>query len=1028
MPRTASSLSRERSPSTSGIREGQEGSFAQHPLQYGTSVTPRDASPFAHFNASEAASSPDLSSTPSATTPHHRLSQSRETNTATGSVGAHGYDPAVLKSLIVDACSTGDLDRLQALLGGGDGSEEAPSVFTLANRTLTSSGLTPLHLAAGRGHLEVVEWLVKEAGAMTELEDGEGETSLHKASHRGHLNVCRFLVEAGVAVDVADGDGWTPLHNAASRGWLDIARLLVGAGAQIDTRSKHGYTALMNGASKGQLPIVHFLTKRGADPLLRNAWGETAYDLAAAVFEVNICTVLAQYEASVWTSTTPEGTPRPPYHPLVLHSTHPVVLHENARLARPTLKKLSSLGTLAAGQAPRWSSKALSRNDDRTAFTMPAIPGLEATSTNLPVFRSEVGLPVIGKESELILPEVREVRSAGRPGRGRGKSASVAQGKRPLPGSRRSSATSSLTAVLASTSGDSTPLASPSEPSNSISATHSEAAWFWLSDWSVDLTDPSSSPVDGWSYATSFDAAAEEWSSEPPADLQRVLEGDSGMSLGGQKWVRRRRWVRVMRRRLDIPSWGFGEVKQDEEVDANDSKAADTLHSPAAPPATEDYRARAQFLAGIHVPAASSSDRASIRSGKTVLAEGESEPELDRVELRKAAARLERAADELRAGILSDENAETRRKAEGELEGFLHQLALIRTELGPEDEEDDSDDEFIYSGRDADPDDDDTRSVFTTITNRPASITSRQSARSVSGGSTSDYFSQSTGTAPATSPYPDLTPQLSQAPDFRVPTHETSQIHHSRAVKVGGSSPTSSRAATAAVWEADELANECRRCQRKFTFFIRKHHCRRCGQIVCHACSTHTNRLEPSIVVHEPGSHPSDDPWDSIRYRTCDTCHAALSLPAGLATSSSSSAPGDGASVLTAGAFFPASPSVGSASPSEAGASDVSDLTECPVCGRHLAGLGGREEQEEHVKDCLETGGGSIVQGGRYLVFKLPPGPLVSEECRICFEEFVVNDKLARLPCLCYFHQGCIKSWLDRGKSCPFHASRDVLP
>lgn len=78
------------------------------------------------------------------------------------------------------------------------------------------------------------------------------------------------------------------------------------------------------------------------------------------------------------------------------------------------------------------------------------------------------------------------------------------------------------------------------------------------------------------------------------------------------------------------------------------------------------------------------------------------------------------------------------------------------------------------------------------------------------------------------------------------------------------------------------------------------------------------------------------------------------------------------------------------------------------------------------MKDCLETGGGSIVQGGRYLVFKLPPGPLgelfarlrslkaranlvpphaVSEECRICFEEFVVNDKLARLPCLCYFHQ-----------------------
>lgn len=444
----------------------------------------------------------------------------------------------------------------------------------------------------------------------------------------------------------------------------------------------------MNGASKGQLPIVHFLTKRGADPLLRNAWGETAYDLAAAVFEVNICTVLAQYEAAVSISTTPEGCSRPSYNPLVLHSTHPVVLHENARLVRPTLKKLSSLGSLAAGQAPRWSSKALSRNDARAAFTMPAIPGLQSDdSANLPAFRSEVGLPIIGKESELILPEIREVRSAGRPGRAQGKSGSSVGGKRPQASSRRSSATSSLSAVLASTSGDSTPLASPSEPSNTVSTSHGEAAWFWLSDWSVDLTDPSSSPIDGWSYATSFGAPAEEWSSEPPADLQRVLEGDSGMGLGGQKWVRRRRWVRVMRRRLDLPSWGFGEVQENEDGEELDPGPTDAMDSTSAVPATEDYRARAQFLAGIHNPAAAS-DRASIRSGKTVLAEGEEEPELDRTELRKAAARLERAADELRAGILSDENGETRRKAEGELEGFLHQLALIRTELGPEDEED----------------------------------------------------------------------------------------------------------------------------------------------------------------------------------------------------------------------------------------------------------------------------------------------------------------------------------------------------
>ena len=49
---------------------------------------------------------------------------------------------------------------------------------------------------------------------------------------------------------------------------------------------------LVNAASKGHLPIVlYLLNKQQADPLVRNNWGETAYDVAAAVFEVWICEV-----------------------------------------------------------------------------------------------------------------------------------------------------------------------------------------------------------------------------------------------------------------------------------------------------------------------------------------------------------------------------------------------------------------------------------------------------------------------------------------------------------------------------------------------------------------------------------------------------------------------------------------------------------------------------------------------------------------------------------------------------------------
>lgn len=136
-------------------------------------------------------------------------------------------------------------------------------------------------------------------------------------------------------------------------------------------------------------------------------------------------------------------------------------------------------------------------------------------------------------------------------------------------------------------------------------------------------------------------------------------------------------------------------------------------------------------------------------------------------------------------------------------------------------------------------------------------------------------------------------------------------------------------------WERDEEAGACRRCGRRFTFFVRKHHCRRCGLLVCASCSSHQDQLDPSEVVHEPGV---PEPLGllslgELYFRTCDTCHAALSVPSTLRTpaleqlavrssgssSSSSSLSGDAAAHRARGM-------------SDA-ASDVSELSECELLG-----------------------------------------------------------------------------------------------
>lgn len=650
MPRQASSLSRSRSPSTSGFNEGRQGPFQD--ALYGVSTTPRGKSPF--FAGA------------------HRGDDSEEANVEASNSPSR---PSALKRLLAEACVEGDLYKLQTLLSSASGQGEgSDAVFRLSNQRLTRGGLTALHLCAGRGHDEMLRWLIESAGAGATVQDNEGETPLHKAAHKGHLGVCRFLTAKNVGlVNVPDSDGWRvrvwsdailatdgltrwlqALHNAAARGWLDIVRLLIDAGADVNARSKHGYTALMNAASKGQLPTLQFLLKRGAVPNMRNEWHETAYDLAAAVFEVHICSKLAQAEGSE--------------NPLITHSTYPVVLEENVRLAIPTVKKLSSLSTLATGQPPRWSAKALSRNDRRAPFTMPTVPG-RAEVTDLPVSRGQVGLPIVRAESSLVLP------SPDPPSQDSGSSSAQSTPHRPSGASRRSSASASLSTLLASTYSSSTLAASPPESSNNAPFV-GDPAWYWISDWQVDLTDPSSSATDGWSYASSFDAPRESWTPEPPDELQQIIDGSLHQSLGGRKWIRRRRWVRVMRRRVDIPEWGWGPSPQSPRSPTS-LLEHDASH--------DDYLARAHFLAGVQAYP-SAADDVSIRSGKTFAA-----PDAPRASrragLRKAAARLERAVDELRIGMQADDDVETRARAQGDLEGYLHQLAAVQDELGLNEDE-----------------------------------------------------------------------------------------------------------------------------------------------------------------------------------------------------------------------------------------------------------------------------------------------------------------------------------------------------
>ncbi|KAI9023684.1 FYVE zinc finger-domain-containing protein [Phycomyces nitens] len=138
------------------------------------------------------------------------------------------------------------------------------------------------------------------------------------------------------------------------------------------------------------------------------------------------------------------------------------------------------------------------------------------------------------------------------------------------------------------------------------------------------------------------------------------------------------------------------------------------------------------------------------------------------------------------------------------------------------------------------------------------------------------------------------------------------------------------------VWEADRQALECRRCARRFNFLVRRHHCRRCGLVVCDRCSGHRIRLPFEHIIQDPVTDPSHQALVAMYpQRVCDACVRPIAKNA----------------IPPLGRFE--SPVV--ASPMQRSQSAQSLMAECPVCGANFMGMR-QNDQEHHLQQCLNTG------------------------------------------------------------------------
>ncbi|CAM9148183.1 unnamed protein product, partial [Sphacelaria rigidula] len=157
-----------------------------------------------------------------------------------------------------------------------------------------NDGFNALHASAIRGDRELAVLLLDGGADVQTVEHVSGTSPLHVAAQRGHGEVVDVLVRAGSSVNQRAVNGETPLYMAASRGEARAVAVLLGAKAD-PLLSCAGYTPLEI-AVKLEFPdVVHeILHQAGIGACGGDSKGQSALVCAAQQKDLHILRLLSE--------------------------------------------------------------------------------------------------------------------------------------------------------------------------------------------------------------------------------------------------------------------------------------------------------------------------------------------------------------------------------------------------------------------------------------------------------------------------------------------------------------------------------------------------------------------------------------------------------------------------------------------------------------------------------------------------------------------------------------------------------------
>jgi ankyrin repeat protein/beta-lactamase regulating signal transducer with metallopeptidase domain len=156
-----------------------------------------------------------------------------------------------------------------------------------------------LYEAAKAGDLAEVKRLIAKAADLNAFDKEDGLTPLGVAANRGHTEIVKILLDSGAKVDIAASGGYSPIRYAVLNYDKETIRALISGGADVNIAPDNSDTPLLTAIWGDQTDIVKALLDAGANAELKDDNGMSSLQHALDIGMPDIVKLLANTDDRV---------------------------------------------------------------------------------------------------------------------------------------------------------------------------------------------------------------------------------------------------------------------------------------------------------------------------------------------------------------------------------------------------------------------------------------------------------------------------------------------------------------------------------------------------------------------------------------------------------------------------------------------------------------------------------------------------------------------------------------------------------